>query len=99
MERAFVREDMVDARGVPETTQLLCGVTGECTTMRGPVSVNVGVGDGMESLPVFIADLQGPYLLGLEYLTRVRACVVLRGGKMRVQSQKVPLILRKRHSG
>ena len=43
-ERTFVREEMVDARGVPEATQLLCGVTGECTW---PVSVNMGVGDVM----------------------------------------------------
>ena len=43
--RTFVREGMVDARGVSEAMQLLCGVTGECTTMRGPMSVNVGMGN------------------------------------------------------
>ena len=37
-ERTFIREDMLDACDVPEATQLLCGVTGECTTMRGPVT-------------------------------------------------------------
>ena len=47
----------------------------------------------MERLPVFIADLEDPCSLGLDYLTRVRACVDLQGGKMRVQSQEVPLIL------
>ena len=57
-ERTFIREDMLDACDVPEATQLLCGVTGECTTMRGPMSVNVGMGDEMERLPVFIADLE-----------------------------------------
>ena len=93
LERTFVREDMVDAHDLSEATQLLCGVTGECTTMKGPVSINVGVVDVMERLPVFIADLENPCLLGLDYLTRVRACVDLRGGNIRVRSQGVPLIL------
>ena len=73
----------MDVHGVPKATQLLCGVTGECTTMRGPVSVNMGVGDVMEHLSVFIADLEDPCLLGLDYLSRVRGCVDLQGGKMR----------------
>ena len=83
----------MDARGVPEATQLLCGVTNKCTTMRGPASVNMGVGDMMECLSVFIAAPEDPYLLGLDYLTWVGACMDLRGGRMRVQNQEVPLFL------
>ena len=45
LERTFVRENMVDAVGMPEATQLFCGVTG------------VGLGDVMERLPVSRADL------------------------------------------
>ena len=56
-ERTIVREDMVDERIVPESTELLCDVTCECISMRRPVSVNMGVGDVMERLPVSRADL------------------------------------------
>ena len=65
LEWTFVREDMVDPCGVPEATQLLCGVTDEYTTMRRPVAVNMGVGDVMERLAVFIPELEDPCLLEL----------------------------------
>ena len=83
----------MDARDVPEAIQLLCCVTGECTTMRGPVLVNMDVGDVMECLLVFIADLEDPCLVGLDYPTQVGTCVDLRGGRMRVRNHEVPLIL------
>ena len=79
--------------------QLLCGVTGECTTMRVSVSVNMSVGDVMECLPVFIADLEDPCLLGLDYLTRVGACVDLRGGKDKGTESRGALDPRRRRSG
>lgn len=92
-ERTFIREDMVDAPDAPEARQLLCGVTGTCTTMKGPVLVDVSVGGVVERLPAFIAALEDPCLLGLDYLMRVGACADLRAGKLRVRSQEVPLIL------
>jgi len=92
-ERTFVREDLVDARAVPEASQLMCGVTGECVAMRGPVLVNVGVGGVMERMPVFVAALEDPCLLGIDFLTRVGACADLREGKLRVRDREVPLIL------
>ena len=50
--------------------------------MQGPVSVNVGVGDVMERLPAFIADLEDPCLLlvgtGLPHASE-SVCVSPRG--------------------
>ena len=53
----------------------------------------MGVRDVRECQPVFIADFEDPCLLGLDYLTRVGECVDLRGGRMSVRNQEVPLIL------
>ena len=92
-ERTFVREDLVNARAVPEAEQLLCGVTGECVTMRGPVEMNIGVGGVMERMPVFLAALEDPCLLGIDFLTRVGACVAFPERKLRVRDREVPLML------
>ena len=92
-ERTFVREDIVDAHGVPEATQLLSCVTGECTTMWGPVSVNMGVGDVMECLPVFMADLEDHACWDWTTSRGRGACVDLRRERIRVRNREVPLIL------
>lgn len=82
-EWTFVRKDMVDTLGIPKAKQLLCGITGVCTTVKGPVLVYVHVGSVKEHLPVFIAALEDPCLLGLDYLMHVGACVDLQARKWR----------------
>ncbi|KAK8398602.1 hypothetical protein O3P69_004025 [Scylla paramamosain] len=45
--------------------------------LKGPVDVRSSVGSAVERLPVYIADLDEPCLLGLNYLTQSKACVDL----------------------
>ena len=92
-ERTFVRKDLVNARAVPEAEQLLCGVTGECVAMQGPVEVNISMGGVTERMPVFLAALEDPCLLGIDFLTRVGACVNLLERKLRVHDEELLLML------
>ncbi len=52
-------------------------MTGHCVQLKGPVDVHIGVGSAVERLPVYVADLDEPCLLGLEYLMQSKACVDL----------------------
>ncbi|ROT67655.1 hypothetical protein C7M84_014239 [Penaeus vannamei] len=92
-ELTFIRKDLIVSCGVPKAGQKLCGVTGDCIPMRGPVWVSLNVGDMIERLPVFVAEMEDPCLLGLDYLARVEACVDLQRRRMTVRGHEVPLIL------
>ncbi|MPC70654.1 hypothetical protein E2C01_064909 [Portunus trituberculatus] len=59
-ERLFVRADVVRARHILRTEQQLCGVTGHCVTLRGPVTVEIAIGEVVEQLPVYVADMEEP---------------------------------------
>ena len=37
--------------------------------------MRLGVGDSEEVLPVYVAEMKDPFLLGLDYLIKVGACV------------------------
>ncbi|MPC67374.1 hypothetical protein E2C01_061549 [Portunus trituberculatus] len=52
------------------------------------------VGGVEEKLPVFVADMEEPCLLGLDFLVQSAACVELRRMQMQVQGETVPLILK-----
>lgn len=92
-ERTLVREDLVNASAVPEADQLLCGVTGECVAMRGPVEVNIGLGNVTERMPVFLAALEDPCLLGIDFLSRVGASIDLSQRKLKVRDEGLRLML------
>jgi len=91
-ERTFVRPELVAARHLPETSQQLCGVTGHCTSLRGPVEVRIGVGSSEVTLPVYAAALEDFCLLGLDYLTKARACVDVGRSVLRVCGEELPLL-------
>ncbi|KAK8400958.1 hypothetical protein O3P69_002622 [Scylla paramamosain] len=76
-EKTLVRPDMLAATRVSDAPQRLCGVTRHCVQLKGPVDVRIGVGSAVERLPVYVADLDEPCLLGLDYLTQSKACVDL----------------------
>ncbi|XP_076045801.1 uncharacterized protein LOC143028044 [Oratosquilla oratoria] len=76
-ERTFVREGVLPGRGVKCVGQQLCGVTGDCVPVKGPVWVNLAVGRVTERLPVLVAEMEDECLLGLDFLNRVGACVDL----------------------
>ena len=91
-EGTFVRPEWVAARHLPEAKQQLCGVTGHCTSLKGPVEVRIGVGSSELLLPVYVADVEDSCLLGLDYLTRVGACVDLGRKLLRVGREELPLL-------
>ncbi|KAK3878810.1 hypothetical protein Pcinc_016620 [Petrolisthes cinctipes] len=91
-ERTFMRTDMVVAQTLPVTRQQLCGVTGHCMPLKGPVEVCVRVGSMEEKLPVYVADVEEPCLLGLDYLTQSEACVDLGRRLLKVLDVNVPLL-------
>ena len=88
-EKTFVHEDLLPTRGISSSGQQLCGVTGDCVPMRGPVWVDLTVGAVTERLPVYIAAMEDSCLL--DYLSRVEACVALHSGRMMVKGHEVPL--------
>ena len=64
----FVREEVVAAQNIPVSDRQLCGVTGHCMTLRGPVVSTITVSGVEEKLPVFVADMEEPCQLGLDFL-------------------------------
>ncbi|MPC61083.1 hypothetical protein E2C01_055146 [Portunus trituberculatus] len=91
--RTFVREDVLASKDFPVSDWQLCGVTGHCMKLRGPVMSTITVGGVEEKLPVFVADMEEPCLLGLDFLVQSEACVDLGRMQMQVRGQWVPLIL------
>ncbi|XP_063845412.1 uncharacterized protein LOC135091900 [Scylla paramamosain] len=83
---------MLATTRVPDAPQRLCGVTGHCVQLKGPADVRIGVGSAVERMPVYVADLDEPCLLGLDYLTQSKACVDLGRKLVRVRGQEVPLL-------
>ncbi len=63
-ERTFAREEMVAAQDLPVSGQQLFGVTSHCLTLRGPVTSKIAVDRVEEELPVYVADIEEPCLLG-----------------------------------
>ena len=64
---------------------------GALCAVMGPVEVRLGIGASEEILPVYVAEMEDPCLLGLNYLTKVGACVDLQDWMLRVLGDKVPL--------
>lgn len=42
--------------------------------LKGPVEDCIGLGSPVERLPLYVADLDEPCLLGFDYLTESMAC-------------------------
>ncbi|MPC49769.1 hypothetical protein E2C01_043583 [Portunus trituberculatus] len=74
----------------PVAQQQLCGITGPCTQLRGPVYARIEVGSTEERLLVYVADV-GENLLGLDYLQRSRAMLDFGKMTMAVGGNVVPL--------
>ena len=92
-ERTFVRADVLRTRNLPRSQQQLCGVTGHCVTLRGPVQVQITIGGAAEDLPVYVADMEEPCLLGMDFLARSEACVDVGRSVLRLRDTEVPLLL------
>ena len=73
MERTFISVDVKAAQNISLAAQQLCGVTGHCMELRGPMEVNIGVGSKEEEMPVYVASIDDPCLFSLDYLKKSRA--------------------------
>ncbi|KAG7172806.1 hypothetical protein Hamer_G007053, partial [Homarus americanus] len=51
-------------------SQQLCGITGQCAVIKGPVDISLKLGEEEETLQVYVADIADPCILGLDYLLR-----------------------------
>lgn len=91
-EKTLVRPELLDAEQLPDAPQRLCGVTGHCVALKGPVLARVGVGGAEVRLPVYAADLEEECLLGFDCLAQSGACIDFRRKVMRVHGQEVPLL-------
>ena len=89
-ERTFVQGGVLATGQPPVAQQQLCGITGHCTQLRGPVHARIEVGGTEEHLPVYVADV-GENLLGLDYLQRSRAVLDFGEMTMAVGGNVVPL--------
>ena len=92
-ERTFIRTDVVAANNALLASPRLCGVTGHCVQLRGPVEVSIGISSWEVALPVYVADIEEPCLLGLDFLTYRQACIDLGRRRMCVHVIEVPLLL------
>ncbi|MPC35171.1 hypothetical protein E2C01_028589 [Portunus trituberculatus] len=91
--KTVIGEEVVAAQDLPVSDRQLCGMTGHCTKLRGPVMTMIMEGGVEEKLPVFMADMEKPCLLGLDFLVQSAACVGLGRIQMQVRGETVPLIL------
>ena len=71
-EKTLVRPDVLSHRRLPETSRRVSGVTGHSVELRGPVDVTLQLGDKEESLTVYVADIEDPCILGMDYLVSCR---------------------------
>ena len=88
----LVRPELVKAEWLPDSPQRLCGVTGDCMSLQGPVDARVSVGGVEEDMPVFVANLDEECLLGHDYLARTGACVDFGLKRMMVRGHDVPFL-------
>ncbi|MPC63623.1 hypothetical protein E2C01_057723 [Portunus trituberculatus] len=90
--KTVVGEEVVAVQDLPVADRQLCGVTGHCTTVRGPVMSTITVG-GVEKLLAFVADMEEPCLVGLDSLVQSAACVDSGRMQMQVCEEMLSLIL------
>ena len=88
----FVREELVAAQDFPVSEWQLYSMTGHYTILESPVMSTITV-DGVEKLLVFVAYMEKPCLLGLDFLVQNAACVDLGRMQMQVHKETVPPIL------
>ena len=66
-------EDERRQDGRDEVERQLCGVTGHCMTLPGPVMCTIAVG-GVVELTVSVDDMEEPCLMGVDSLFQNAAC-------------------------
>ena len=90
---AQARDEVVAVQEPPELERQLCGVTGHCMTLPGPVMSTIAVGGVVEKLTVSVDDMEKPCLLGLDSLFGNAVCDDLGRIQRQVCGEVIPLIL------
>ncbi|MPC56420.1 hypothetical protein E2C01_050381 [Portunus trituberculatus] len=87
--KTVVGEEVVAVQDLPVSDWQLCGVTGHCTALRGPVMSTITVSGVEEKLPAFVADMEDPCLVGLNSLVQSAACGLRKDGNAARRRQVV----------
>ena len=91
-ERTIVHPEMIRGRELGDNSRKLCGITGHCVPLRGPVNVTIGLKGQQVIWPVYVSEVQDDCLLGLDLLRAVGALVDLEKGILKVVGVELPLI-------
>ncbi|KAG7158156.1 hypothetical protein Hamer_G008775 [Homarus americanus] len=90
-EQTFVRPDVVSHLKLSETSQQLCGITGQSAVLKGPVDISIKLAREEETLQVYVAYIEDPCILDLDYLLHRRCQLVLGSMQLRIRRKWVPL--------
>ncbi|KAK3895061.1 hypothetical protein Pcinc_001229 [Petrolisthes cinctipes] len=90
-EQTFVRPDVLHHRYLPESSEQLCGVTGHCAELKGPLEVRIEVAGQEATLPVYVAEMEDQCLLGLDYLLFMGCELNFSSMKLKVRGKSVPI--------
>ncbi|KAK3893315.1 hypothetical protein Pcinc_002871 [Petrolisthes cinctipes] len=90
-EQTFVRPDVLHHRYLPESSEQLCGVTGHCAELKGPLEVRIEVAGQEATLPVYVAEMEDQCLLGLDYLLSMGCELNFCSMKPKVRGMSVPV--------
>lgn len=80
-ERTLAQASVVANQLLPSAQQRLRGVTGHSVSLKEPVEACIGLGNMQERLSVYVANVEEPCLLGLDYFQQGEAACVYLGRK------------------
>lgn len=91
-ERTIVHLDVVGGEELGDNLRQLCGVTGYCMPLWGPINITIGPGGKQVNWPVYVPEVQDKCLLGLDLLRAVGALIDLKRRILTVCGEEVPLL-------
>ena len=89
--KTIVRSDAIEARQIPKAEFELCGVTGHRIPLQGPVDVELQVGAASVRHSVYVADVEDPCILGLDFLTKYKCKINMSNLTMEIAGVNVAL--------
>ncbi|KAK3889125.1 hypothetical protein Pcinc_006867 [Petrolisthes cinctipes] len=90
-EQTFLRPDVLHHRYLPESSEQLCGVSGHCAELKGPLEARIEVTGQEATLPVYVAEMEDQCLLGLDYLLSMECELNFCSMKLKVRGNSVPV--------
>ena len=86
-----MRSDILGNRDLPVSSTDLCGVTGHRVPLKGPTEVELEIGKTSVCFSVFVADIEDPCILGLDFLNSYNCRLDLPNLSMDLNELHVPL--------